>query len=227
MRFVGSLRVGIQELKDYYEAILSDSEPGRLAHYPFPTFYKVGHEKYHFTYTQVLEGKCVFRARLQDGNPVVVKFARRYGVEAHQRAVALNIAPRLISSEWMYGWCMVVMEDISNSHETLFNARNRITHNSIPHLQKQVKGMLGRLHRESIVHGDIRSINVMIRKPDAVSHPQEFLIVDWDWAGREDQVRYPTNLNPVVKRPASVLIDGTITPAHDLEMAERLGSSYD
>ena len=73
-----------------------------------------------------------------------MKFARRYGVAVHQRAFALNIAPRLISSEWIYDWCMVVMEDISNSHETLFEARNRIMHDAIARLQEKVKGMLSR-----------------------------------------------------------------------------------
>ena len=223
MRLVGSLRVALQELKDLYESM---PEPGRLAQYPFRDFYKVGSEKYHFTYTRALPGKCVFRARLQDGSAVVVKFARRYGVAAHRKAFMLGIAPKLISSEWIYGWWMVVMDDVSDSHETLFEALNSIRHDAIPRLRNKVKGMLGQLHRDGIVHGDIRSVNVMIRKPDAASHLQEHLILDWDWAGQAGEETYPANLNPDVQRPATVQIGGLITHAHDLEMAERLGNYY-
>ena len=225
MRLIGSLRVALQELKDHYGSLHSDSELGHLAQYPFRNSYKVGNETYCFSYIQALQGKCVFRARLRDGNAVVVKFTRTYGIAAHQRASALGIAPRLISSEWIYGWCMVVMDDISDSHETLHAARNRIIHDAIPLLRQKVKDMLGKLHQEAIVHGDIRSVNIMVRKPEAGSHIQEHLIVDWDWAGMEDTATYPANLNPDVQRPPGVQVGGVITRAHDLAMAEWLGKN--
>ena len=67
--------------------------------------------------------ESVFRATPLDGYAVVVKFARHYGEAAHQKAFTHNVAPQIISSEWIYDWCMVVMDDASGSYETLCDAQ--------------------------------------------------------------------------------------------------------
>lgn len=44
----------------------SDSRARRLVNYHFRDYYTVGLEKYLFTYTAVLDGKCGFRATFAD-----------------------------------------------------------------------------------------------------------------------------------------------------------------
>src|SRR5258706_12402044 len=172
MRLVASLRVGLRDLKAHYESMLSDSKPKRLANYPFRDYYTVGHEKHYFTYTGVLEGKCVFRATLADGTAVVVKFARRYGVAAHQKAHTLGFAPKLMSSEYVHGWYIVVMEDVTTNYETLYDTWNRLRHDDVAPFQQNVKAMMNEHQLGGFIHGEITRVNGLVSKP-GVARPLE------------------------------------------------------
>ena len=119
------------------------------------------------------------------------------------------------------------MEDVTANYETLYDARNRLRHDDALLLQINVKSKLRQLRHGGFVHGDIRSVNVLVRKPDVALTHAEVLLVDWDWAGVEGQVEYPVDMNPAVWRPPTAQVGGMITHEHDLAMTLRLGTVYD
>jgi len=51
-------------------------------------------------------------------------------------------------------------------------------------------GKLTSLHQENYVHGDVRNMNIMVKKDGS----QGFKLVDFDWSGRIGDVRYLMNV---------------------------------
>ena len=49
------------------------------------------------------------------------------------------------------------------------------------------------MHQQGFVHGDILNVNVMIT--NGLTLAVMLLVVDFDWAGRIGEVRYPMNVN--------------------------------
>jgi serine/threonine protein kinase len=85
----------------------------------------------------------------------------------------------------------------------------------------EVKQVLKTLHNGGFVHGDIRTLNVLVRKAGG-KEGNLILLVDWDWAGRMGEVKYPINLNPAVSRPKEAAKATVIKASHDDAMADLL-----
>mmetsp|Transcript_16732 Transcript_16732/g.33460 ORF Transcript_16732/g.33460 Transcript_16732/m.33460 type:complete len:462 (-) Transcript_16732:114-1499(-) len=73
------------------------------------------------------------------------------------------------------------------------------------------------MHADGYVHGDIRLPNVAFTGNRAV-------LLDFDWSGRDGEVRFPSRLNPEVY-PATFRPNRAIKQAHDLIMLERFLSA--
>ena len=76
-------------------------------------------------------------------------------------------------------------------------------------LEKTLQNIVARLEDEKYVHGDLRTDNIMIRK-DSPRESPDLTVVDFDWAGERNQVRYPADRNTNMKWPgkAGGLIQG-------------------
>ncbi|KAI0704760.1 hypothetical protein C8Q76DRAFT_801659 [Earliella scabrosa] len=74
---------------------------------------------------------------------------------------------------------------------------------------------------ELFVHGDLRPLNFLM---DAETGAVR-IIIDFDWAGKEGEARYPENLSPPVRWPPGAKPGGFITRAHDLYWVDKLFSS--
>ena len=81
---------------------------------------------------------------------------------------------------------MVVMEDISSEYQSADFDRHLLVS-----LSDQIKSKITLFHQAHFVHGDLRDTNVMVRK----DREPGFLLVDFDWAGKIEEVRYPINVN--------------------------------
>ena len=176
-----------------------------------------------------------FLVRVKSTNQnLVVKFVDRYGVGAHELLADAGMAPRLLYCGLLdgkndtrnAGSCaegrvndsglyigptrMVVMEYIEGT-----------TAAKSPHwpndAREQVKEALQKLHAAQFVHGDLRGPNVIF------SGGKAFLI-DFDWAGRVNEARYPRNLSGSVKWPraAEELEMMPILMDHDRFMLDQL-----
>ncbi|KAJ7102529.1 hypothetical protein B0H15DRAFT_815035 [Mycena belliarum] len=219
-RVIAALRRACSSLLERYPGLATDKQ--LQAEFPFPRSFEYNNATVSFTYTTALEDKRVYRALVDETKaPIIVKYTLRYSEAAHSLASSLGFAPTLLSIGRVEEWWMVVMEDVSKDYTTLavVKSQGRDAH-GIP---GSVKQALQRLHQARYVHGDVRDINVLVRKSDrpSVDRPQFFLI-DWDWAGLVGEAVYPIALNPEVLRPDGAVAGAIIQMAHDEGMADLL-----
>lgn len=83
-------------------------------------------------------------------------------------------------------------------------------------LKDRVKSAIAQLHGGGFVHGDVRNTNVMVKETGGL----DFMLVDFDWAGRAGKVNYPKFLNPDprIGRPAAAQDCTPILTEHDDHM---------
>jgi serine/threonine protein kinase len=152
---------------------------------------------------------------------VVVKFVTRYGLEAHRALALENLAPQLIhygklvvrDGDPSYGDLhIVVMEYIPGM--TLAKAREQ---DLVPSGTKErIRYALRCLHGQGFVFGDLRPPNVLITKNG------EIKLIDFDWAGRDKQSRYPLLMSPVLSWPDGVGGLSIMEAWHDNDMLEKM-----
>ena len=205
----------IQALKLFYEG---DSlvEPSQR---PFPylnSFHPLDSESQSkekricFTYASALfpnTGRLLFvvNTTAEGYGPLLVKFCRQYGKEAHLKCGELGIAPKLAGFEHLAGgWFAAVMERLPLS----FRPLRELT--SEANLEQRVTDAAQRMHHAGFVHGDLRDTNILVDN-DGVK------IVDWNWSGRPGEIKYPISINLQVPRAAAVRGNVPIVEVHDME----------
>ncbi|KAG2125665.1 hypothetical protein DEU56DRAFT_715527, partial [Suillus clintonianus] len=72
------------------------------------------------------------------------------------------------------------------------------------------------LHQEGYVHGDIRDMNVMVKRDRSTG----FKLVDFDWSGKIGEIRYPMNVyrGGRLWRPDGADDGQLILAEHDVQM---------
>jgi hypothetical protein len=250
-RVFGSLRLSVAELDRYYGQVSKDptipalifNEPHpRL--FPYPTKFEeyrpeanAGPKYTEFEYIDTFRAdptNVTFLAKVKSSDQeLVVKLVDRYGVEAHQLLADAGMAPRLLYCGLLDGkndvrntgncaqgsikrgglyvglMRMVVMEHI-NGKTADKSARPK---NAREKTEKAIK----KLHDAQFVFGDLRGSNVMFSGDDV-------FLIDFDWAGKADEARYPRNLSSGVTWPgkAEELEMQPILKDHDLFMLDQL-----
>jgi hypothetical protein len=149
---------------------------------------------------------------------IVVKFCTRYSEQAHR---ACTTAPLLleevkkISGEWN----VVIQEMVSGItlHEWLCEFGDLSVKERIIQIMRQ---SLEHLHAKGFVHGDVRANNIMVPHNHHVS---KVWLIDFDWAGIQNQTRYPSFMNHHdIKWPNGATDGALILPQHDLDMLAQL-----
>ena len=224
-RCFGALRKITQALRQYYvDELPRIQRPGpqltaQDPRYPYPTSYtslkdSVSHD---FLYSQAMPSTLVFFG-IEETTPIVIKFVRRYSSDAHIFCADRGFAPELRGfNELPGGWYMVVMEDISRCYRQAESSADLVKN------RDEMTEKIVMFHQNHYVHGDIRNTNVMVRKDGEAG----FMLVDFDWAGINGRVRYPSNINITgVTRPKDVYDGELITAEHDMEMVRYMLDSY-
>ena len=222
-RFICALRRLLSDLKVYYLTDLFSESPLLQVKFPFYNTYVDGGASHNFVYEEQIDQKRAFIAHLRD-NPedkIFVKFSRRYGEDAHKVAHAHGFAPKLRSVErFADGWVMVVMDDVSHQY---YGIKGRRLEKDV---YKAVKEALALFHKDGYVHGDLRETNIMVKRDGVDSEGLgDTILVDFDWAGKENTVRYPSDItlnHPDIPRPMGIERGGLISSAHDDQMLEFL-----
>ncbi|EPQ56756.1 hypothetical protein GLOTRDRAFT_128693 [Gloeophyllum trabeum ATCC 11539] len=217
-RAIAALRIAAASLSAQYPSLLEDRS--RQPKYPFPRSFILDGTIVNFTYVKALyPQKRLYRADCEyEGSPrkVIVKYTLRYSRQAHVRAVALGFAPRLLDVQEFYQWYMVVMEDVSADYTPLYAWQGKTEE-----LEEPVREVVDKLHNDGFVHGDVRDVNILVRNAASDGQPR-ILLVDWDWAGREGEVRYPRNISPDIPRHQDAVAGAIIKRSHDVKMVDDL-----
>ena len=75
------------------------------------------------------------------------------------------------------------------------------------------------LHENNIVFGDLWDPNILYDPSEA-----HVVLIDFDWAGKDGESRYPATLNPSNAWPEDVLPYSIMHKAHDLWQLNRLSA---
>jgi serine/threonine protein kinase len=229
-RHMGAFRNAVRSLERYYETLPPESElVNTLGHpilFPYPTSFTSIEDngKTSFIYTGHLEedeGKpkrLIFFGTLTEGHSEVaicIKFVRKYSRDAHLHCALSGTAPRLRGFERLPGgWYMVIMDELVG-YDVLADLPkpDRLPRTVFKAIREQLKI----LHARKLVHGDMRDTNILVKRDDRT----KFMIIDFDWAGVEDIVRYPPYVNYTdIQRPNDARDGLPIKAAHDDAMLD-------
>jgi len=215
-RYFGALRKAISSLEKHYNEMLSDNANfAPLGEFPYPCSYtciKQSLER-QFTYINQLDKtKLVFSAKTTDNEVICVKFVRRYSKKVHEFCAGKGFAPELKAIQYQPGgWHMVVMEMIPQEYRGL----DLSVH--YPYFD-DIRAKLDDLHQNHFVHGDLRDTNIMVK----VNGAKGFKLLDFDWSGTINRVRYPENVNRDLWRPVGAVDEQLIMPEHDMAMLQHM-----
>jgi len=137
---------------------------------------------------------------------VVVKFARRYCLDAHTKTTCRDVARTPTILPQAHGGGSLRDHGIHGSNR---GYRKKAEH--IESLRRAVQA----LHDGGMVFGDLRGPNVLIAG-DGVK------LVDFDLSGKEGMVRYPDYISMEIKWPKGVESLGKIEGNHDKAWFQRL-----
>ncbi|KAG6371097.1 hypothetical protein JVT61DRAFT_10638 [Boletus reticuloceps] len=114
------------------------------------------------------------------GGDLVVKLSRSYSPELHALCARLGYAPKLYAYERLAGGIIAVAMEYVNGE--------MLAPTSDPALQVKwittLQGVVGNMHENEFVHGDLRPPNIMVVK-------DEVMLLDFDWGGKVGEARYP------------------------------------
>ncbi|KAF8836162.1 hypothetical protein BDN67DRAFT_998492 [Paxillus ammoniavirescens] len=206
-RHMGAFRNALESLKEYYETmqpadvITPTTSPGLPHLFPHPvSFTSLADEcqiKFQYQNQRFKQRLLFFGTCEDDGARICIEFVRRYSHEA--LCASLECLPALLGFERIPGgWFMVVMDAVSKGYVQL--ASSSLSASALTSIRKKLKD----LHNGGFVHGDIRDTNIM------------FMIIDFDWAGKINEVRYPPYVNREdIWRPDGAIDGELILTEHD------------
>ena len=159
---------------------------------------------------------------IHDKKRILIKFVRTYSKDAHLVSAAKGGAPTLLgySNVLSCGWSVIAMELLEELEWVLGVEIGEKAQQLM--VRQKVREHVLTLHYQGFVHGDIRPQNVLVKRPVAGHGALSVRLVDFDWSGETNKVKYPFLVNPDLgngfRRPSSIKGGGVITPAHDLAM---------
>jgi hypothetical protein len=229
-RCISAFATAIRSLKAHYDEPLYHQTP-TVNHvhpfvrniFPYPvTFTSDTSEipKKFIYHSLVKSGKLIFRGEISDTHEkICIKFVQCYSAEVHKFCASINCAPRLLGIESLDGgWYMVVMEDLSaKDYIDLF--KSSLAPDREVAVKKRLNQVLVQMHQQGYVHGDLRDVNVMVTNGPTPA----VMLVDFDWAGKIGEARYPINVNREdMYRPEGAVDNEPILADHDMIMLAQL-----
>jgi serine/threonine protein kinase len=223
-RALGGMTRAIESLKKYYaqvDAAVESDAGNAILHqqveYPYRNHYTTAGNKVEFQYDQRLDqGKLLFLcSRTTDETKVCVKFTQKYSTDAHKYCADKGVAPELYAVEKLPGgWLMVVMEYL-DSYTALVDLSSKVTMSC----ETAATAAVGILHDGGFVHGDVRDANMMVENGTDENSQRSVKLVDFDWAGKDEETTYPPNVNYTqIRRPMEAKDGMPIKMSHDNEM---------
>ncbi|KAF8123121.1 hypothetical protein EV363DRAFT_1229258 [Boletus edulis] len=135
----------------------------------------------------------VYLASSSSGD-LVIKLTRSYSPELHAFCARFGHAPKLYAYERLAGGIIAIAMEYVNGE--------MLAPTSDPALQVKwittLQGIVGNMHENEFVHGDLRPPNIMVVK-------DEVMLLDFDWGGKVGEARYPpVRLHPQLEEGRSM-----------------------
>ena len=145
----------------------------------------------------------------------LVKYTQKYSKEAHNTCFELGLAPKLWAINNLHqGWHIIFMEYLEE-YQPLHTFRSEI----FSQTKNVVKNAVKSFHDSGYVHGDLRDENIMIKYENGKI---DIKFVDFDWAGREGEAKYPESLNPTINWHPDVGWHKLIKREHDHHLVDNI-----
>ncbi|KAF5352260.1 hypothetical protein D9757_012519 [Collybiopsis confluens] len=224
-----ALRLSIAELHEYYARLITPVvQPGHIhpRFCPSLTSFFSDKTEISFVYAHPFEQDftCVtFKAtRTDTQQPIVIKFVRQYGQEAHLLMAKHKMAPKLLSctplGDQYDDLSLVAMEFIKG--KTLQDAYDPSQPLPDP-VRRAIRAGLNLLNDDGFVFGDLRRPNIMLADGEEPAE-ERIRFIDFDWAGRDGESRYPFHLADVVCDPSGASEHDWIKREHQDNMFSHL-----
>ncbi|KZV69091.1 hypothetical protein PENSPDRAFT_581540 [Peniophora sp. CONT] len=219
----------IKDLKTYYTDIAPSAIPdsSRLMPKPVPdNNLLILEERFLYQGGRPDSRRSLFRGTY-DGAPVLVKFCERYNRTAHTLLAEHDppLAPKLhLVSEVQGGLKMVVMDFIERQ-----DAHYQFEDQYLPPgVRADVSLAITVLRDAGLVFGDLRRPNILVvpRKHEGEGGDFGAMLVDFDWAGKAGEDRYPLliNVSGDIQWANGVGPGEIMEFKHDVDMFDRLDS---
>ena len=215
VRILKALKHAIEKIKAYYRNVIQNTNNSR-----YPTFQSFNKDNIEYTieYTETIKPHMFKGIITNDENKeVIIKFVKQYSSEAHQFMHDKEYAPELIfHAEKIEGTCTqytaIVMEYIPDARsldELLLeeDEQYRISTCCIEALKV--------MHEDGYCHGKISSKSIFGKFQDGRI---KILIVNYEWAGRQGEARYPLSADI----PEGVQPGDLITQEHNEKQLDEL-----
>ena len=234
-----AFKEAVDKIQAHYHKIMEDANAKTGANRDRVVMNKS--RKFPYITSFELQGRkvaCAYRSRLasevnlifsvvesdnQGSGEHIVKFTQQYSVEAHQWLASRGSAPRLWQRKNIPGeWIVIFMEYSKYSllHGLELSEEERTK------VQSKVTMALKEFHDQGFVHGYVRKTNIFVDRQSFVSTDAKDVkihIIDFDWAGKVGEAKYPIGVNTeTMKRPDGVGDGVIITREHDEWMLRHL-----
>ncbi|KAI0054827.1 hypothetical protein BV25DRAFT_1816451, partial [Artomyces pyxidatus] len=162
------------------------------------------------------------------------KFCESYCADAHRLLAEAGLAPALhLCTAVVGGFQMVVMDYVEG--ETAYRRFRKYNAGKqkyfdcvVPEgIRGDVERAISLLHDAGFVYGGLRRPDILVTSKDG-AEKNGAMLIDFDWAGRAGQTRYPFLINKSKECvwADGVMAGGEIKPQHDRDMLSRLGREY-
>jgi serine/threonine protein kinase len=227
-----SLLLAIRELRDFYHNLRREETEIEQRFFPYIRHYKVGETVHRFTYLCGLlddHTRTIWKAKREDGELIVVKFASKYNIQGHNICAGYKLAPQLLYSsddeevKALGGFKMVIMEYICGIPLDQKYLKGGILPRSCVTIIENVTMAIELLHEKDFVFGDLRAPNVLIVDTD---DGQRAVLVDFDWCGKNELDEYPSSMNKKLDWPLGAEPCALLQKEHDLYWITKLMTDY-
>lgn len=161
----------------------------------------------------------MFDCTVPDHGKCVIKFVQGYCDAAHRVMFQAGYAPELLHSETHGCFIAVLMKAM----EGAITVNKYLAQNptECERILAECTKALNHLHSEGFCHGDFRPSNIFVTSSQTIN------IIDYDWAGKIGEVKYPMFMNHVsIKWPDTAEDGEKVTEAHDKNWLNALKSQF-
>ncbi|CAG8657977.1 8444_t:CDS:2 [Funneliformis caledonium] len=141
---------------------------------------------------------------------LVVKFVTSYGLDVYKSYADKDIASKVYGYKNINcDWKIVTMEYLSD-YKLLIDLS--LETNQKIELQKKIKNAVQKMHSERLIYDDLWECNILYKKKEEKNGDGniQVKIIDFNWGEKEEVVRYPPRLNPIISWPLDIKINQPI-----------------